>query len=237
MTRPVLMLLPGLLCDGRVWRDQVAGLEAQHDCRIPEWGERDTITAMAELVLEEAPDGPFALAGHSMGGRVALEVLRLAPQRVTRLALMDTGLDPRAPGDAGAAEEAGRMRLVEIARRDGLRAMGREWARGMVHPSRLDTPVFAEILDMIERRTQASYEAQIRALLARPDARPVLAQVRCPVLLLCGRQDQWSPLARHEQMHALAPHSRLVVVEDSGHMTTMEQPQAVTAAMQQWLGD
>ena len=235
MARPVLMLLPGLLCDARVWRDQQAVLAERYDCRVPDWREQGSITAMAAQVLAEAPGGPFALAGHSMGGRVALEVLRMAPHRVLRLGLLDTGVDPRPPGDAGAAEEAGRMALVELARREGLRAMGRQWARGMVHPSRLGTPLFEEILDMIERRSQAAYEAQIRALLARPDARAVLAGARCPVLLLCGRQDQWSPLARHEQMHSLAPQSRLVVVEDSGHMTTMEQPRAVTAALLEWL--
>jgi pimeloyl-ACP methyl ester carboxylesterase len=116
-----------------------------------------------------------------------------------------------------------------------MREMGRDWARGMVHPARLATPLFGEILDMIERRTPAVFEAQVAALLARPDARPVLQALRCPVLLACGRQDAWSPLSRHEEMLALVPHARLAVIEDSGHMSTMEQPAAVSQALLEWL--
>jgi pimeloyl-ACP methyl ester carboxylesterase len=115
-----------------------------------------------------------------------------------------------------------------------MREMGRQWARGMVHPARLDTPLFEEILAMIERKTPAIFEAQIHALLGRPDAREVFTGLQCPTLLLCGRQDAWSPLARHEQMHALLPCSRLVAVEDCGHMSTMEQPAAVSRALVEW---
>lgn len=236
MSRPVLMLLPGLLCDARVWRDQRAALDSRFDCRVPDYDAQDSIVGMAEQVLREAPDGRFGVVGHSMGGRVALQVLRLAPERVERLALLDSGIDAKQPGEAGAAEEAKRMALVDLARREGLRAMGREWAMGMVHPARLGTPLFEEILDMIERKSQAVHERQIRALLGRPDARPVLATARCPTLLMCGRQDQWSPLARHEEMQRLLPGSSLVVIEDSGHMTTMEQPDAVNAGLLTWLG-
>ena len=116
-----------------------------------------------------------------------------------------------------------------------MREMGRVWARGMVHPSRLDSPLFERILDMIERQTPAIFEAQIKALLARPDARDVLRNLRCPTLLACGREDAWSPLSRHEQMHAMVPQSRLVVIEDSGHMSTMEQPHAVSQALAEWM--
>jgi len=106
-----------------------------------------------------------------------------------------------------------------------------------VHAMHVDTPVFDDILDMIERKTPRIFEAQLGALLGRPDARPVLAESACPVLLLCGRQDAWSPLERHEAMQQLLPRSRLAVIEDSGHMTTMEQPEAVTSALLGWLED
>jgi pimeloyl-ACP methyl ester carboxylesterase len=127
------------------------------------------------------------------------------------------------------------MALLAIARERGMREMGRQWARAMVHPSRLASPLFEEILDMIERQTPAMFEAQITALLGRPDGRPALAGLRCPTLIGCGRQDAWSPLARHEQMHGLLPGSRLAVIEDSGHMSTMEQPDVVSKVLIEWM--
>ena len=234
MTRRCVVLLPGLLCDDAVWTAQCEALSFA-DCVVPDYGALDSITAMARSVLDAVPAPRFALAGHSMGGRVALEIARLAPERVERIALLDTGIDPRAEGEAGAQERDKRMALLQLAQTRGMREMGQAWARGMVHPSRLDTPLFEEILAMIARKTPAIFEAQIHALLDRPDAREVFTALRCPTLLLCGRQDAWSPLARHEQMHALLPCSRLVAVEDSGHMSTMEQPAAVSRALVEWM--
>jgi pimeloyl-ACP methyl ester carboxylesterase len=231
---PTVFLLPGLLCDEQVWPDQRAALAPHAHCVVPSWVSLSSLQSMAQRVLSEAPER-FSVVGHSMGGRVALEVARLVPGRIERMALLDTGIDPLAPGDAGEAERAKRQALLDLARRDGMRAMGRVWARGMVHPDRLDTPVFDAILDMIERSTPEIFAAQINALLNRPDGRGVLASLRCPTVLMCGRDDAWSPLARHEQMHELLPASKLVVIEHSGHMTTMEQPQAVSDALLEWL--
>jgi pimeloyl-ACP methyl ester carboxylesterase len=229
-----VVLLPGLMCDAAVWTAQCEALSFA-DCVVPSYGERSSITSMARHVLETVPAQRFSLAGHSMGGRVVLEMVRLAPERVERLALLDSGMDPLAPGEAGERERAKRMALLQLARDTGMRAMGREWARGMVHPSRLDSPLFERVLDMIERQTPTIFEAQINALLGRPDARPVLNGLRCPTLLACGRQDAWSPLSRHEEMHAMVLGSRLVVIEDSGHMSTMEQPDAVSRALVEWM--
>jgi pimeloyl-ACP methyl ester carboxylesterase len=148
---------------------------------------------------------------------------------------MDTGADSRAKGAAGEPEREQRMALLRLATERGMREMGRQWARGMVHPSRLGMPLFESILDMIERKTPAIFEAQISALLARPDARDVLAGLRCPTLLMCGRDDAWSPLARHEQMQALLPAAPLKVIDDAGHMVTMEQPVATSKALVEWL--
>ena len=237
MSRPPLLLLPGLLCDATVWKDQMGALESGFDCRVPDYASLDSLAVMAEHVLACAPTERFALAGHSMGGRVALEVVRLAPHRVERLALLDTGYQALATGAVGEQEKAGRYALLERARADGMRAMGRDWARGMVHPRRLDEPVFDAILDMIERRTPAIFEAQIRALLNRPDASALLTRIAVTTTVMCGRDDQWSPLARHQQMAALIPGARLQVIEDSGHMTTMEQPDAVSSALVAWLAE
>jgi pimeloyl-ACP methyl ester carboxylesterase len=235
-SRPMttLVLLPGLLCDDTVWTHQRAVLPAD-ECIVPSFEALDSIGAMAEQVLATVAAPRFSLAGHSMGGRVALEVLRRAPQRVERLALLDTGIDPIAPGADGEREREARMALLAMARREGMRAMGRQWARGMVHPSRLESAVFTQILDMIERRTPDIFAAQIAALLGRPDAREVLRSLRCDTLLLCGRDDAWSPLARHAQMHSLLPAARLAVIEHCGHMSTMEQPEAVSEVLAQWL--
>ncbi|MFY9513699.1 MAG: alpha/beta fold hydrolase, partial [Rubrivivax sp.] len=128
------------------------------------------------------------------------------------------------------------LALLDLARRDGMRAMAREWARGMVHPSRLGGPVFEAVLDMFERRDAGIFAAQIQALLARPDATPQLPGIRCPTLLLTGAQDSWSTPEQHAAMQQAMPGAQLVVVPDCGHMSTMEAPAAVRAALHQHLG-
>jgi pimeloyl-ACP methyl ester carboxylesterase len=155
---------------------------------------------------------------------------------VSRLALLDTGYEALAQGEAGDREKAGRYRLLEIARRDGMLAMAKDWARGMVHPARLtDLALMDAIHSMIVDAGVAQFEAQIQALLARPDRTQLLATLNAPTLVLCGREDNWSPLARHEQMARLIKGSHLVSVPGCGHMSTMERPEAITAAMLDWL--
>ncbi|WP_114971189.1 alpha/beta fold hydrolase [Rhodoferax ferrireducens] len=234
--KPTLMLLSGLMCDAAVWAPQCAALQAQAQCLVPDYGLRDSLTAMAQQVLAEAPTERFSLAGHSMGGRVALEVWRLAPQRVARLALLDTGAQPLPGGAAGERERDGRMALLSQARRQGMRTMGSQWARGMVHPAERDTPMFESILDMLERSSPEQFVAQINALLNRPDASPLLPSITCPTLLLCGREDSWSPPAQHEKMRDAIPNAELCIIERCGHMSSVEQPQAVNAALAAWLG-
>ncbi len=234
-----LMLLPGLMCDAAVWTPLLPALQAHAQCHVMAYGLRDSLTSMAQQVLDESPTERFALVGHSMGGRVAMEVMRLAPQRVERLALMDTGTHPLPAGEPGERERAGRMTLLAQARKQGMRAMGQQWAKGMVHPSRLSTPVFEDILQMLERSTPAQFEAQINALLGRRDSAPQLATIQFPTLILCGRQDSWSGPAQHEAMVAALSHlgeqATLRIIDDCGHMCTMEQPGAVGAALVAWL--
>ena len=159
------------------------------ECRVVEHGELHSIAAMAEAVLEQAPER-FALAGHSMGGRVALEVYRQASGRVLALALLDTGYQARAHGAAGEQEREERYALLEIAKTRGMRAMGAQWVQRMVHPERLsDDTLIEAILAMIERHTPAIFEAQITALLDRPDVSELLKEIACPTLVLCGRED------------------------------------------------
>lgn len=234
--RPVLFLLPGLLCDRASWDAVATRLETVATCRVPDYASERSLGAMAVRVLDAAP-GRFALAGHSMGGRVALEVLRRAPDRVTRVALLDTGYRALPEGEAGERERAGRLALLDIARGQDMRAMGREWVRPMVHPSRLeDLPLVEAILAMFARRTPDQFAAQIGALIARPDAEELLRAIRVPTLVACGREDGWSPPRQHEEIASLVPGARLEVFEDCGHMAPMERPEAVANALAAWLG-
>jgi pimeloyl-ACP methyl ester carboxylesterase len=235
MGKSHLILVPGLMCDEAVWEHQARELRDIADITIADHGYLDSLTAMADAILQRAPQR-FALAGHSMGGRVAFQVFRRAPERVTAVALMDTACTPRAAGSAGAEEAEQRHRLLNKARKEGMRAMAAEWAQRMVHPERLsDTTLMNAIFDMIARKTPDIFEAQITALLNRPNAKGVLPQIHCPSLILCGREDAWSVLAHHEEMAAMIPHGRLVVIENCGHMSTMERPAEITAAMRDWL--
>ena len=222
-----LLLLPGLMCDGTFWAPLRAAAPANTSCTVVDYGDADTLTAMAHAALAVAPP-QFSLLGHSVGGRVAMEVVRLARPRVQKLVLMDTGYLPLAAGDAGAKERAGRMALLAVARSDGVRAMCGEWLKGMVHPGRVDdTALLASITDMFARKNASLFAGQLNALLARPDASPVLAGLQAmalPTLLLCGRQDSWANVAQHEAMQALAPQSSLCIIEDAGHMVLMERP-------------
>lgn len=236
MTDSPLVLLPGLMCDAAVWAPLLPHLPA--GCRpwVADYGLANSITAMARVVLLQAPAEQFALAGHSMGGRVALEVVRLAPHRVTRLALMDTGSQPRAAGEPGAQEAAKRHALLAVARSQGVRAMAQVWVQGMVHPARLqDAALMEAVVAMFSHKSADVFAAQIEALLARPDASEVLRGLRIPTLLQCGAQDAWSPPAQHEAMRVLAPHAVLDVIADAGHMAPMERPEAVAASLSRWL--
>lgn len=231
-----LLLLPGLLCDRAAWAPVLPHVGRTAECSIPDYADETSLGAMAERVLASAPP-VFALAGHSMGGRVALEVVRRAPGRVERLALLDTGCRACAPGAAGEAERAGRLALLATARERGMREMARAWVQPMVHPERLaDEALIEAIVAMFSRRTPRQFEGQIEALLARPDATGVLRGIACPALVLCGREDGWAPPAQHEEMAALLPGGRLTILDRCGHMAPMERPDAVGAALVDWLG-
>ena len=233
MSVPVV-LVPGLVCDAAVWSHAAAALAARAPVQIADHGALDSLARMAEKVLREAPPR-FALAGHSMGGRVALEVVRLAPGRVAALALLDTGTQALAAGEAGEREAAGRHELLGIARSQGMAAMARRWVQGMVWKPRLtDAPLVAAVVDMMARSSPEVFAAQIRALLARPDASALLPSIGCPTLVLCGQDDSWAPAARHIDMAAGIPGATLVLVPECGHMCTLERPEAVTRALLDW---
>lgn len=233
--REPLLLLPGLVCDQSVWQQQIDALADIAECTCVDYSTLDSLAAMAEAALRVAPER-FSVAGHSMGGRVALEIYRLAPQRVARIALMNTGYLPLAAGPAGDEETRNRAMLVGLAQTQGMRAMLRQWVRPMIDPKRIDDAALVNsIIEMMSRKTPDIFSRQIKALLKRPDATTVLEQIRCPALLLTGREDGWSGPAQHQAMASEIAGSELVIVPDSGHMTTLEQPAAVSTALRTWL--
>ena len=171
-----------------------------------------------------------------MGGRVALQIYRLAPDRVARIALLNTGSAPLAPGAAGEEETRKRGELVALAKLQGMRAMLRQWLPPMIDSRRInDTALVNAIIEMMSRKTPGIFAAQIQALLRRPDASAVLEQIRCPALLISGREDGWSGPAQHAAMAAKISGSQLVIIPDCGHMSTLERPAEVNAALRAWL--
>ena len=149
-----------------------------------------------------------------------------------KLVLIDTGIDPRREG-----EEEKRQELVDLAFAEGMGALADKWLPPMVHLDRVgDEALLAPLKAMVLRASPEQHQRQIRALLNRPNARTGLAQIACPTLVMVGRQDRWSPLAQHQEMAALIPNATLVVIEDSGHMSTVEQPEQVSQALLRFLG-
>ena len=226
-----LILLPGLLCTDALWRPQVEALPDLAEMRVADLTGPDTMRGMAEAVLAGAPQR-FALAGLSMGGYVAQEIMRIAPGRVERLALLDTS----ARGDTAERRE-GRMAQVRAARegRFGEVVEG-EFLPAMMNPANpYPEPLRAMVRAMCGAVGPEAFVRQQTAIMSRPDGRADLPRIACPVLVLCGRQDQPTPVELHEEMAAAIPGARLVVIEDCGHLAPIERPEAVNAAMRDWL--
>ena len=227
--RPELVLLPGLLCDDALWRDQVAGLADVARVRCADLTRGDSLEALARGVLAEA--GPrVALAGFSLGGFVAQAIARLAPGRIARLALLDTAAHPDTP--ARAAERAARARAARAP--GAFRGITDHMLAGFIHPSRrADAELTGRIGAMTRRLGREVFLRQ--NALARPDGTAALAALDCPILLLCGADDAVTPAADHRALARTLPGARLVVVPECGHMAPMEAPDAVTRALRDWL--
>ena len=225
-----LVLLPGMMCDGRLFAPQIAAFSAERDVILAGLHRADTVEALAAHVLSVAP-ATFALAGLSMGGIVAMEILRQAPERVERIALLDT--NPLAELD-----EVKARRLPQI---EAVRA-GRlvDVMRDEMKPNYLaDGPQKPAILDLCMKMALTLgpdvFERQSRALMNRPDQSETLRAARLPALVLCGRGDLLCPVARHELMAGMIPGAQLEIVEDAGHLPVLEQPEHTNAALRRWL--
>ncbi len=229
--RPTILLLPGLLCDASIWHAQIEALRPHADVLVADFSQHDSLDEMARSALAMT-DAPIIAIGHSMGARVAMEMAHLAPERIERLALIDTGFDSRREG-----EEAKRQVLVDLAFGEGMETLADRWLPPMLHVDRAgDQGLLATLKAMVLRATPEQHQRQIRALLNRPNLRPRLENIACPTLVMVGRQDRWSPLVQHEEMAAMIPNAELVVIEDSGHMTLLEQPEQVSRSLLRWLG-
>jgi len=225
-----LLLLSGLLCDETVWADIPERLGNVADVCIISFSGFSSISGMAEHVLAMAPEG-FAVAGHSMGGRVALEVVRCAPRRVSGLALLNTGVHTVRDGEAQS-----RGRLLRLAYEHGMSALAAEWLPPLMAGATSRTAeLIPRLMAMVERSTPDSYAGQIHALLNRPEALSVLPTIGVPTLLLSGSEDTWSPISQHETMRRRIPHATLFEIHGVGHMAPIERPDAVAVALREWL--
>jgi pimeloyl-ACP methyl ester carboxylesterase len=230
MTQIPLILLPGLLCDEALWSHQTRYLSEIADITVADLTGRDSVSALAADVLAKAPSR-FAIAGLSMGGYVALEIVRQAPERVTKLALIDT--NARSDTDEQRRKRRGLMALAE---RGEFRGVTPRLLPVLIHPDRAsDEELTGEVKAMAERVGRDAFLRQQKLIMDRPDSRPMLPSISCPTLVLCGRQDAISTLEMHAEMADAIPGSRLAVVEECGHLASLERPHATTALMRDWL--
>ena len=225
-----IVLVPGLLTSPRLYAGQVTALWRFGPVMIADNTGSDTIDAVAKTILATAPPR-FALAGLSMGGYVALEIMRQASDRVARLALLDTSARPDTPAQRG-------RRQAQIAKTQAGRfdeIPGEQWPL-LVRPAVLDDPVLRQIVQvMAEENGPDAFIRQQRAIMSRPDSRPDLTAITCPTLVLVGDSDALTPPELSAEIAAGIPGCRHVVIPQSGHLSTLEQPDRVTQALVEWL--
>jgi len=226
-----VIFLPGLLLDAQLWQPQIVGLGPSIEPWVADLRRDDSIGGMAKRVLAEAPFQKFALAGLSMGGYVAMEILRTAPERVERLALLDTQAIPEAPE----ARER-RLALMAIAEQGRFMTVVERLLPLQLPAGRLaDAPLVDLIKDMATNVGKEAFLRQQQAIMERPDSRDTLWKIRCPTLVLCGEDDQLTPPNRHEEIAAAIRGSKLVVIPGCGHLSTVEKPLEVNRALSAWL--
>jgi pimeloyl-ACP methyl ester carboxylesterase len=226
-----LVLVPGLLCDRRLWRHQVDAIDGDFKCWVADHTRSDTMAGVAADVLRDAPFERFALAGLSMGGYVALEIMRRAPQRVARLALLDTSARSDTP-----MQLEKRRGLISLARRGRFVGVTQALLPLFLHPSRVkDEKLVTTVREMSRNIGGDAFIRQEQAIMSRSDSLPLLKTIACPTLVLCGRQDAVAPLDRHDEMAKGIPESTLKVIEECGHLSTLERPAEVSLALKRWL--
>jgi pimeloyl-ACP methyl ester carboxylesterase len=230
MTEP-LVLIPGMMCDARLYGPQIDTLSREMSVMVACATRGERIEEIASGILDGLPH-KFALAGLSMGGIIAMEILRRVPDRVTRIALMDTNPLAETPQSAAAYEPM--IVGVKAGRLD-------EVMRGFMKPDFLAPgpgrmAVLGLMAEMARDLGPDVFLRQVRALQRRRDAQAVLRKCKVPTLVLCGRHDGLTPVKRHTFMAELIPYARLQIIEEAGHIPTLEAPDATTEALRTWLG-
>jgi len=231
MAKIPLVLIPGLMCTRALFAQQIAGLADLAEISVADHSTADSMAGIGKAILAAAPE-PFALAGLSMGGAIALEIMRQAPGRVWKLALLDTnaGLD-------SAAITAARRGFIEMARQGRFMAITLDHLLPrLIHPARLaDKALVETVLRMAEDTGAEVFIRQETALIDRPDSLPSLGAIRCPSLVVVGAEDILTPPERAKEIAGGIPGARLEIVPDCAHLSTLEQPAGVTRLLRDWL--
>ena len=232
MAEPLpLVLIPGLLCTEALWRPQIEHLSDVVKAWVPKTSRHDNIPQTAKDILAAAP-AQFALAGLSMGGYIAFEVLRQAPLRVRKLALLDSNARADLPEQA-----ANRRAAMRRAQEQGnLRGVVEELMPILLHPDHLHDPALTRLIhEMADEIGVDGYIRQQTAIIGRPDNRPFLSSIECPTTVIVGRQDALMPPKVALEIADGIPSAEIVIIEDCGHISTLEQPEAVNAELRRWL--
>jgi pimeloyl-ACP methyl ester carboxylesterase len=225
-----LVLIPGLGCTPRLYAEQMPALWTFGPVMVADHRRAESMDAIARQILADAPPR-FALAGLSMGGYIALAIMRIAPERVMKLALLDTGSRSDTPE---AAER--RKASIAMAQAGKLAEINEALWPVLVHKDRQGDMALKKIAgDMTLIAGAQAFARQQTAILTRPDSRPGLPAIACPTLVLVGDGDQLTPPHLSEEMAGLIPGATLVVVPQCGHLSTLERPEAVTQALVGWI--
>jgi len=236
MAKTPLLLVPGVLCSPRLFAAQVAALEGQAEIIVPDWRQAplsiwDTWESAARWVIDQMPAEKFALAGLSLGGMLAVEIMQFAADRVTKLALLDTGM--RSQSEAERAIRRARIRLANEGHFELV--LGMQMTRFIPAYRLTDKPLVDEVMTMCGEVGVEIYKRQEELAAIRVDRRPDLQRIKCPTIVVCGRDDAATPLFLSEEMAKAIPAAALVVVEQCGHLVTMEKPEETNQILKFWL--
>lgn len=228
--KPNILLLPGLLNDASVFTEQVAALSAMSTVEVGDLTVAETIPDLAASVLKLASAKHFVLLGLSLGGYVAFEIMRQAPERVAGLVLMDTTARPDTP-EASAKREA----LIELAATD-LDAVTEQLLPLLSHPDRVNLPAVRGVIQsMASGLGKEVFARQQRAIMGRPDSRPTLKSIACPTLVICGQDDQITPPELAKEIADGIKHAKLELIPECGHLATLDQPELVCGILLDWI--
>jgi len=236
MTKTPLLLVPGLLCSPRLYGPQIAALKDVAEIVVPDWRKAplsifDTWDKTARWVLDQMPAGQFALAGLSLGGMIAVEIMQIAAERVTRLALLDTGMRSQ-----NAAEQAVRRARIRLAKEGHFDlVLGLQMSRFLPAYRLPDKALVDQVMAMCTETGVEIYKRQEELAAVRVDRRPDLPKIKCPTIVVCGRDDVATPLAFSDEIAAAIKGSELIVIEQCGHLITMEKPEETNAILRKWL--